>query len=191
MRFAAQSRAVSTRVLARTAACPTPGISATSTRRGGRWPGEVRLEQINPHAPGAEILPTPEGREESAGAEGHGCSSRRRRQQPQHATTADRPPAAEESALPGRRSDSSAGRDVGPKTRRKDPSKPKATKPSTGDELPGLPPEPSPTKPPTSSRQPADVTPPAKTPSKPAVENAQKDLAVGRRRNPTEGRRAR
>ena len=28
-----------------------------------RWPGEVRLEQINPHAPGSGVLPTPEGRE--------------------------------------------------------------------------------------------------------------------------------
>ena len=165
--------------------CPTScvpnakefGFNQTKWRR---WPGEVRLEQINPHAPVSDILPTPEGREVVP------APKATLPQQPQQSPEQPRQPSAtEESDLPrGGIILPPEGTLLPRNVPEGSENKPGSTKPTIEGELPGLPPEPEPKKPPA-------VTPPAKAPAKPPAAKPQKNSLWEDRLKPRESFEAR
>jgi YHS domain-containing protein len=132
-----------------------------------RWPGEVRLEQINPHAPDATIIPTPEGREIIPPPK----ATIQVQPQPGQPGQKQPPPSKkeEESMLPpgGTTLRGMEGTNV-PLTPGSE-NKPGAGKPTIEGDLPGLGPEPEPNKPllpPSNSPSIPAANPPAKTPAK-------------------------
>ncbi len=130
-----------------------------------RWPGEVRLEQINPHAPGSGVLPTPEGREIVPPPKSTvQMQPQPGQQQPQPSNKEEKesilPPGATLRGMEGTQTPSTPGGSE---------NKPGTGKPTIEGELPGLGPEPEPNKPlPPPTKLPAKTppTPPAKTPAK-------------------------
>jgi YHS domain-containing protein len=129
-----------------------------------RWPGEVRLEQINPHAPVAEPLPTPEGREIVPPPKATGAPQETK---PPQAKQPQQPSAHEESTLPlGATPRPMEGTNL-PSTPGGTENKPGSTKPTIEGELPGLLPEPEPNKP-------SNPVPPANLPAKPPAKEPPK-----------------
>jgi hypothetical protein len=126
-----------------------------------RWPGEERIEQINPHAPTSEVLRTPEGREIVPPPKATTPQQPPLGQPPQQ-----QPPAREEGGLPlgaGGLILPTPGTNL-PTTPGGSENKPGATKPSIEGELPGLGPEPEVGKPSTTTPSAKPPAPPEKAP---------------------------
>jgi YHS domain-containing protein len=165
------------------------------------WPGEVRLEQINPQAVTSGILPRPQGRYEPPPPTVVMPPPQKKQPQPQPQPQSPlKQPLEQPTEQPGQQPPLLPGQPGTPPTEESDvpkggiilppegmllpkrdsgqpETKPKSTKPSTPEELPGLPglpdaepPAKTPGKTPgkTPSKTPAAVPP--KTPSKPATE---------------------
>jgi hypothetical protein len=122
-----------------------------------RWPGEVRLEQINPHAPTSELLPTPEGREI--------VPPPKAAQQPQGEQP---PPQGQQQQPPSNQGEIDIPKSgfirppegtLLPAIPGKSENKPGGNKPSTEGDLPGL----------DEPIKPLDTVPPAKPPAIPAI----------------------
>jgi len=145
-----------------------------------RWPGEVRLEQINPHIPNSEIFPTPEGREVVPAPKATIPQQQPPSQEPRS------PAATGEGDLPIGLSPPSPTKGTVLPTDTPEESKntPSSTKPTVEGELPGLPPEPEPKKPP-------QVAPPPKAPAKPPATKPQKNSLWEDRLKPRESSEAR
>jgi YHS domain-containing protein len=146
-----------------------------------RWPGEVRLEQINPHAPGATIIPTPEGHEIIPPPK----ATIQMQPQPGQPGQQQPPPSKkEESTLPPDTTlRGMEGTNV-PLTPGSE-NKPGIGKPTIEGDLPSLGPEPEPNKPlPPPSNTPStppanppanpNANPPAKTPAKSPADKSPK-----------------
>jgi len=153
---------------------PKVGVWGYSQTKWRQWP-ETRLEQINPHAPGSEIIRTPEGREELPVPKAAMPQPQPRQPQPgQPQPGQPQPPSKEENELPQGGMILPPEGTLLPRNELGGPeTKPKSTKPSTEGELPGLPPEPEP------SPSGKDIIPPPKAPSKPAAEKPQKTSRSG------------
>jgi YHS domain-containing protein len=139
-----------------------------------RWPGEVRLEEINPRRPGSQVIPTPQGREIVPLPKATTPQPSQDQVEPQQPLPQQPlpPTGTEKSTLPPvlnmRPTEGTLGGSGG---------KPGSDKPTIEGELPELLPEPTPTPTPTPTpppQKPSGVTPPAKAPAKPAVETPKK-----------------